>query len=207
MFDKKCVKCSGIIKDNFDFCPFCGNSAKSVHDQQDYGFLGKNDIIDAHTHFKDPFIERLFNNTMKLFERQMKQLNQGVVKDMPKNNNNLQIQFFINGRKIFPDKSESPKILKADNTQIHERLQKYAQLPREEPQARLIRLSGKLMYELEVPGVKSVDDVLINKLENSIEIKALSDTKIYSKNLNINLPVRVYNLKKGVLTLELQGRN
>mgnify|MGYP001559796522 FL=1 len=203
MFDKKCFKCSGIIKNNFDFCPFCGSGVKSIHDREDYGFLGKNDVIDTHTHFRDPFIERLFNNTMKLFERQMKQHHQGMTREMPKNNNNLHIQFFINGRKIFPDKSEAPKILKTDNTQIHERLQKYAQLPREEPVARLMRLSGRLTYEVEVPGVKSVDDVLINKLESSIEIKALSDTKIYSKKLNINLPVRGYNLKKGILTLEL----
>ena len=55
-------------------------------------------------------------------------------------------------------------------------------------------------------GVVDVEDVLINQLENSIEIKALSKDKVYSKTLNINLPILSYELEKGNLILELQAK-
>ena len=52
----------------------------------------------------------------------------------------------------------------------------------------------------------TIDDVFINQLENSIEIKALSKDKVYSKILNVNLPILRYRLSNGNLILELQGK-
>ena len=46
-------------------------------------------------------------------------------------------------------------------------------------------------------------DVIINKLENSIEIKAFTKEKVYVKLLPVNLPVLNYKLKDGKLILEL----
>ena len=68
------------------------------------------------------------------------------------------------------------------------------------------RLSGKLVYEFAVPGVNDIQDIIIHKLENSIEVKALSKDKIYSKTININLPILKYSLNKGSLILELQAK-
>ena len=94
-------------------------------------------------------------------------------------------------------------IISSSPSQTQEKIKKYSQLPRKEAQARLRRISGKILYEISVPGVTSVDDVLVNQLESSIEIKAVSDKVMYLKHLNLNLPIVSYSLKKGILTLEL----
>ena len=68
------------------------------------------------------------------------------------------------------------------------------------------RLGDKIIYEIEMPEVKSLNDVLINNLENSIEIKAIGEKLIYSKIIPINMPVINQELSQGKLILEL-GEN
>ena len=68
------------------------------------------------------------------------------------------------------------------------------------------RIGNKIIYEVEVPGVDNIDNVMINQLETSIEIKALTKNKVYHKTLNLNLPILSYGLNDGNLVLELQGR-
>jgi len=83
---------------------------------------------------------------------------------------------------------------------------KFAGLPKKEPETNIRRLSNKVIYEVNLPGVKSVKDVSIAQFENSIEIKALAKDKVFSKIIPINLPIRNYNLSKGKLTLELDAK-
>jgi hypothetical protein len=209
MFEKKCLQCGNSVKQDFEFCPFCGMNLASKFDKEDYGFLGKNDFVNSFP-AQHPFMENLFTNAMKLLEKQMKELQREMIKDTharpPQKNSHphLHIQFFVNGKKVFPHKAPSQqKLMKTVNTQIQEKFQKHASLPRKEPEARLRRFSGKLIYELQVPGVKSVEDVLINRLEHSIEVKALGESALYTKQLKLNLPVIDYTLKDDTLIIEL----
>lgn len=55
-----------------------------------------------------------------------------------------------------------------------------------------------------MPEVKSFKDILINKLENSIEIKAIGKTKAYFKIIPINIPIISQRLFQGKLILELK---
>ena len=57
-----------------------------------------------------------------------------------------------------------------------------------------------------MPEVKSLNDVLINNLENSIEIKAIGESAVYSKIIPINMPVINQELFQGKLIIEL-GEN
>jgi len=84
-----------------------------------------------------------------------------------------------------------------------EKARKLAKLPREEAESKVRRLSGKVVYEIELPGVKSIKDIIVNQLENSIEVKAFSKDKAYFKFLPIKLPLLDYKFSKGKLTLEL----
>jgi len=209
MFMDSCSHCGNKIKENYDFCPFCGNNIK-LGEREDYGFLGKDDLDGALPQFNDTFFEHFFNNAMKLLERQMKNLQRELVKDARtskgvKEGNNLHIQFFVNGKRVFPEKKEGNHlpIVTTSPRAIQEKMIPFSSLPRKEAEARLRRLSGKVVYEISVPGVKSVDDILINQLESSIEIKALAENVMYLKHLNLNLPIVRYSLQKGVLTLEL----
>jgi hypothetical protein len=80
---------------------------------------------------------------------------------------------------------------------------KFAKLPKTEPETKVRRLTDKIVYEIALPGVKSVKDIIIHKLENSIEIKAFAKDKAYFKLIPIALPMKRYKLEKEILILEL----
>ena len=203
MFNKKCPRCKNIIKDGFNYCPLCSKNLRSKYDEDDYGFLGKNDFSEENMDLTDTFIDKMFNSAMKMLEKQMKNLNEG-------NKNyyqpGLNVQFFVNGEKIFPEKSIIKQPIKVENHFTKEKLKRLLELPRKEPESRVKRISGKVIYELSVPGVKTIDNVLINQLENSIEIKALSDNLVYIKNLKVNLPILRCQLVDDNLIIEMQGK-
>ena len=225
MFDKKCDKCKNKIKKDFEFCPFCGNNLSRDFDNEDFGILGKNDFIDENSFpgLGGSFIDKIFNQTMRMMEKQMKNLaeetnQQNKPQRIPINeiNPNLNVQFFVNGKRVFPPQQEQinniqnqqqimPTKVKV-NKMPQEKIERFAKLKRVEPNSKMKRIGNKIVYELEVPGVNDLDDILINRLENSIEIKALARDKSYSKILNINLPIIRYGLDNGNLVLELQGK-
>jgi len=213
MFSKKCPNCKSKINKGFDYCPSCGNNLRSEYEREDYGFLGKNDLINNHENtfgFGDSVIDKIFNNTLKLLEKQMKNLTEDLTEKSSQNPgfpNNLRVQFFVNGKNIFSQQKklkpvkQQPIINRIDN----EKIKKFSKLPKQEPISKMKRLSGKIIYELEVPGVNNLDDVLITPLENSVEIKALSEDRVYSKILNLKLPILRYGLVDGNLIVEFQG--
>jgi hypothetical protein len=69
----------------------------------------------------------------------------------------------------------------------------------------LKRIADKILYEIEIPGVESVEDVSIINLESSIELKALGKEKAYSKSIPITLPIVGYDFSEGLLVLEFKG--
>lgn len=80
---------------------------------------------------------------------------------------------------------------------------KLATLPRREPETKVRRLTDKIVYEISMPGVKSIKDVTVNKLENSIEIKAVTKDMAYFKLIPISLPLKKYYFEGEKLILEL----
>jgi hypothetical protein len=221
MFNQKCPKCKSKIKKNYDFCPICGNNISSNFDKDDFGILGKNDLMneEAIPGLGNSFMDKMLNQAMKMLEKQMKNIAQetnerprqkiGLNEMTP----NMNVQFFVNGKRVFPQNREqqiqetNPKPEKVSvNKMPQEKLERFAKLKRVEPNSKVRRFGNKIIYELEVPGVKDINDILINKLENSIEIKALAQDKSYSKIINVNLPIIRYGLEKGNLFLELQGK-
>lgn len=233
MFSKKCSKCKNKISKGYDFCPYCGNNLSSQNDSEDYGFLGRNDFIEREIfpELDNSFMDKMLNNAFKMaekmLEKQMKSISEEMIENqsrqrMPNNlpniPGNVDVQFFVNGKRVFPQipnqaqqqrqeiqEENQQRPIRIKNKISEEKAERFSKLPKKEPKSRVRRLSGKVIYELEVPGVKNIEDVLINQLENSIEIKALSKDKVYSKTLNLNLPILRYKLDKDSLFLELMG--
>jgi len=85
-----------------------------------------------------------------------------------------------------------------------EEKEKYSKFPRKEPITKIRRFSDKIVYEISLPGVKNKEDVIINKFQNSIEIKALSKDKVYFKLIPLALPIKNYKVDKEKLILELK---
>jgi rRNA maturation endonuclease Nob1 len=229
MFKKKCKRCGKTISRGFDFCPFCGDRTKEIKDsffkqigleneKEDYGFLGKEDSIDLSDLGMNIPLGGIFNSLMKEFDKQFKQLD----KSMKNDNKNI-----IKGNgisiSISTEPGKPPKISVNDlrnikqkensliteqiprkNIEITEKdVNKMAKLPREEAETKVRRLSNKIIYEISLPGVKNIKNIFVNKLENSIEIKAFSKDKVYFKLIPINLPILNYKLKEEKLLLEL----
>lgn len=215
MFKKKCPKCEEKVGKGSNFCFSCGQNLRDPSaDSEDYGFLGRDDSgNDFENMFNDIPISRIIRGAMKMTEKMMKNLSENQ-NNMNQNHNhnqhepNMDISFFVNGKRVNLQNKhvEKGKSVSTDNVISERNVERLAKLPRKEPKTKMKRLSGKLVYELYIPGVEDIEDVLINQLENSIEIKAISNDKIYSKTLMVNLPILNCELEGGSLILELQSK-
>ena len=213
MFSKKpCNKCGEKISSKHNFCPECGNALK-VQNKNDYGMLGKNDSLFSQENTQNIFgggmMSKMLNSAMKMLEKEM----QRDVKELNQPRSNFEL--FINGKRISPDKIKVTKQPAQKNTipkqkievlLSNENKEKFLKLPKKEPTTSIKRLSNKIIYELNIPEVKSIKDISIVQLENSIEIKALAKKIAYSKIISIGLPISNYELSEGKLILEL-GEN
>ena len=224
MFNKKeCNKCRRKIEEKYSFCPYCGNRFDSNKENgEDWGMLGKNDFMPSMNEIKLPMgLNALFNSIMKNLTKEFdEQLNKNYFqgeskqpKNVKRDGISISISTFGNGPpKIkVTQMGEKPKLqvqeeikekIKQD-TFTKEKIKKFASMKKEEPKTDVRRFSNKMIYEIEMPGVKSLDDISIIKLESSIEIKAVAKGKSYLKNIPINLPIINYNLSEGKLILEL----
>lgn len=218
MFKKKsCLYCGKKINNSYDYCPYCGNSADNKHKNENLGLLGKKDSEQFN---EIPFpsdLNVLFNSLMRNLQKQMKNLdnfekNQG---DEKKIKRGISISISASGDKSpkikinsFDDKKFNQKIIekKLLTNFSQEKLKNISELPREEALTNIRRLSDRVVYEINLPEVKSLKDISIIKLENSIEIKAISKNKVYFKLIPLNLPIINYNLSEGKLILELASK-
>lgn len=64
-----------------------------------------------------------------------------------------------------------------------------------EPKANFSKLPGKLLVEVEAPGVKSLDDVDVLELGTSVEVRAYSGDKLYFKIISIPKKAAVVSKK------------
>jgi hypothetical protein len=211
---KTCNKCGKSIKEDFDFCPYCGNS---LDDNNNWGMLGRTDhSIERDLLGKDIFgggIFKMFGSAMKLLEKELQKemKNTDKIQSAPK----TKLQLYINGKKINIEGTPKKRIIKRPKKEIKnipstyfskESLKRFSNLPRESPKTNVRRLSDRIIYEIEMPGVKSIKDVSIIRLESSIEIKAIGKNKSYFKVIQVGLPIIDYYLSKGKLILELVQR-
>jgi HSP20 family molecular chaperone IbpA len=217
---KKCPRCKKKIGESYSFCPYCGNRFDSENDGE-WGMLGKNDFISPMNEIKLPIgFNALFNSIMRNLNKELDgQLNRDFFhRDKPqkikKDGISISISTFGNSPpKIkvtqLGDKQQKTKETEKIKSNIFtkEKIKQFMNLPKEEPETKIRRLSNKVIYEIEMPGVESKENISIMKLENSIEIKAIARNKAYKKIIPISLPIKNYNLSNGKLILELGIKN
>lgn len=202
---KKCANCGEKLKDSYSFCPNCG--MPTGNQQKNYGILGKREIKgqtpmqpEIFSGIGSGIFNKMLGSAMKMLEKEMqKEMSQSPL-------NNSRVKVMINGKEINPqnkDEKGSKKFLPIEFSK--ENLNKWTKLEKTEPISNLKRVDDKIEYEIEVPGVESIKDVSIVKLENSLEVKALAKKTAYVKTVPINLPLKKYSLLKGKLILELDA--
>jgi len=74
----------------------------------------------------------------------------------------------------------------------------------EEPKTEVKRVGGSVVVDINIPGVKSDDDIEIKRLESSVEVKAIAGEKAYFKILTKPAQFRLVgrSFNNGVLSLE-----
>lgn len=205
---KKCNVCGEKVRSRDNFCSNCGTQLKDFLDKG--GLLGRNDSGFSESpklaeSFGDRIINKMISSTFKMLEKEMNGI-QNETK-MP----NGKIRLMVNGRELVPEVQRKPK--KDPNVKFlpiefsDENLVKWKKIKKREPKSKLKRVEDKIEYEVEIPGVKSIKDISIIKLENSLEVKALGEKTGYIKRIPINLPLKKYSLVKGILTLEMDAVN
>mgnify|MGYP000572009616 CR=1 FL=1 len=148
-----------------------------------------------------------------VLEKEIQKEQQDMNNQNPANKN---FELFINGKKVNPkniqvtrqpiQQNYQPQKRKAINLPQN-KLKKFKDLVQEEPQTEIRRLSDLIIYEIKLPGVKTDEDISIQNLAGSIEIKAISKDKAYFKTITINLPITGYSFEKENLILELEAKN
>lgn len=225
MFGKKrCGNCGEKVEDSYNYCPSCQAPLKDLFEEGDWGLLGRNDFVEP-GEIKLPMgLNTLFNSLLKNLNKQMKDIdqekeNQSKEQKVSRKSRGISISISTSGDKPPEIKVRSfgdvPELREKEH-QIRRKAEKinlpvpdsgkFAGLPKAEPKTDIRRFSNKVVYEIKMPGVKSPEDISIIQLENSIEIKALANKKVFYKIIPINLPISKYNLSGGVLTLELDSK-
>lgn len=205
---KKCNGCGEKIKNSANFCPNCGTRINNL--EQDWGMLGKNDINLPFENspilggISGGMLNKMINHTMKMIE-----------KELEKGANNqktpgTKIKLMINGQEINPSQTKKQKNNGENEKRLpiefsEENLKKWMKSKKQEPKASLKRIDDKIEYELEVPGVETIKDISIIKLEESFEVRAIAKEIAYQKNIPLNLPLKKYTLLRDKLTLELDA--
>lgn len=231
---KKCGKKLGGNYEFCPYCGKSQNQEKEFFNDKDWGMLGKNDFLESDpfkTEIRLPFgFNTLFNSLVKNLDVQLKEIDKQLGKEInqkktPEKNfkksgrisisissfgnqpPKIKVNSFGNNQEFKKQEQEIQKQVKSKTKKnlSEENLKKLSKLPKEEPSTNIRRLSDKVVYEINLPGVKSINDVSIIELENSIEIKALSKDKAYFKLIPINLPILKEKFTKEKLTLELDN--
>lgn len=235
MFKKRCTKCEMKFNKSFDFCPYCGFQSNEKEDYgllgknddianlgNSFGNLGMPNKKLGN--FTGSFMEKMLGSAFKMLEKEMRNLEreEGNIQNIPNIQDNhpmkTNFQLYINGKRVnIPEftqrlgrnmPQQKKEIRKEKLPEISdETLKKASKLPRKEAKTKLTRFKDKLVYELNTPGLDSVNNVLINKLESSIEIKAYTDKAVFFKNLPIKFPLMKYSInpEEGKLFLEFKA--
>jgi HSP20 family molecular chaperone IbpA len=203
MARKKCPSCNEKISKKFEFCPYCGvDQGSGLRDQspEDFGMLGKNDS--AHRiedELKLPFgMNKIMNSLVKQLEKHLGSMDIEEGK-MPKG---IQIRVARGPGQMRQSIKKPDNILPIVSREESDRR---VGLPRIEVESKVRRLGDSVIYEIETPGVKKKDDVVLTELATGLEVKAYSKDKCYVKFIPLKVEVVRYSVEKEKVFVEIRG--
>lgn len=209
MFRKKCPACSKKIEKKFNFCPWCGHSFKKQRLEEDFGMLGKDDEIEKQIsqQLQLPFgMNGIFNGLIKQLEKELSNMENIQPQNGVPRGFKIQIS---NGQppKMVPmkqPKKKQPTTIQVEEADESEK-ERRANLKRAETTSTIRRLPEGIIYEIDAPGVRTVRDVVITKLEESMEVKIYTSEKCYVKTLPLKMDVVEFSVQENKVLLKLQN--
>jgi len=212
----RCKFCGNKIEKKFQFCPFCGKNQNEKRPDEFFQPTFKMGFpFDQLVKHMSKQIEKQFKETdmelgeFKMKENQLPKKMKGISISISSSGNGepvIKVSNLGGGNEKFENiRTEMPKQELPKKRLSESEIERISKLPKEEPATNVRRLTDKIVYEIHLPGVKK-EDIIITKLQNSIEIKAFTKDKAFFKLLPISLPIIKSELKEGKLILELKPR-
>ncbi len=227
----KCARCGKKLEKKFDYCPYCGYSLKQKDRNEIKDFSREIEKAMKMPFFvKFPF-RQLVKQFEKQIDAQMRSIDKDLDKNKNVDSNKIKkipvsgISISISGsggkepvikmrnlggknigleniNKIKTNANQKIKEEKIALPMTKAKTTKFAKLKKREPKTKIRRMTDKVVYEIDIPGIKSIKDIALTKLENSIEIKALAKDRAYFKLIPISLPIKKYSIDKEKLIIE-----
>lgn len=204
MLKKKCPSCNKKVERKYNYCPWCAHSFKKEELEQDFGMIGVNDEMKkVENQMALPFgFNGIFNTLMKQIEKDLANLDRSNG-SMPKG---FKIQISTGMPKINKVENMSDKNTFTYSEDVEESEKKRRlNLERVEAESNIRRLPEGVIYEISAPGIKDKSDVVITKLEESIEIKAYSKDKCYVKTIPLKVEILGFSVKNDKVFLKIRS--
>ncbi len=177
----RCPICGEVVRRNWNYCPNCGTNLRRERAYERYpALLGFRSIFEE--------IDREFRE----IERMLRRL------AMPREKRGG-VSIKISSE---PGKEPRVEVRTFGELQGRERvLKKFAAKPRqpprvaEEPETRVERRGNRVIYRLRMPGVRSEEDVDVQKLRESVEVRGYAGDKAYFTLFSVPRHARIASTK------------
>ena len=206
----KCDNCRSKISDDYSFCPYCGNVLFDPEMRaRDFGMLGKSDmfddsmakqkIADSNLTITDKMISSIVNSLMKNLDKQFREIDKSESTRNGKMPGRINIKIGLPENSQVQENKRMPRHDFSSKKISSEQLDKMSSLPKIVAKTNIKRLGDKVIYELEAPGIESIKDIFVSKIESGYEIKAIGKNKVYVNSLPVNLPIKGFSITdKGI---------
>lgn len=228
----RCPRCGNDIKEGWEYCPRCGNVLRKRDMFDDIFRRMRKEMAEMDRVFEkdmqffdiSPFfrqrprgsgftikISRSGNNEPKVSVKTFGNVDNGMRKEISQELKGMGIPG--EPRKEEEKRSLVKRLVPAGRGPVNEAPKRES--PRkeicepkvtEEPQCEVRPLGDRVAVEIRLPDVKSENDIRINELESSVEVKAMVKDKAYFKILTKpgNTRITKKSFSKGILHMEFQ---
>jgi hypothetical protein len=209
MLKRKCPGCAEKIEKKFNFCPWCGQSIKGHREEEDFGLLGRTDNVNNMNQAPKnqpqlPFgLDKIMGGLIKQLEKELSGMDKQ--NGMPKGFN-IRIQTQnpnqnqVNMNQQQQAQKATPKLILTEKESTRRQT-----LPKQEAESKVKRLSDKIIYEINAPGIKNKEDIIITKLEQGFEIKVYTKDTCYTKTIPLQIEIIGYTIQDNKLIVELKN--
>jgi HSP20 family molecular chaperone IbpA len=200
----KCRFCGANVKKGWTYCPKCGAEIEDFFSKTMSNFM--KDITALQKAMEKPLEKRFELFDISPFFRFPKEGRGFSIHIKTETGKEPKISVKSWG---WP-KAEVEKEVESQLTKLGLKKEEEKAMPvpkmTEEPKTEVRRLDSKVVVDMELPGVKSENDISIKELEQSVEVKAMAGDKAYFKIITKPAQFRLAGKKfsKGKLYLEFR---
>ena len=203
MFEsKKCKNCGKGLKNDWEFCPYCGVSVKERY-RRPYDIF---ENIDKEFERIDKMFGPIFVKFPK-FGTESPFKGSGisiVIKSGTGRRPKVNVKTSGHYKKLEPQIKRKLGVREGGEVKEFKPERKPPKIT-EEPETKVERIGNKQLVTIKIPDVKSLEDIDIRKLEQSLEVKAFAGDKAYFKLIPVkpNVQISDRSFKNGILKIEL----